>query len=37
MLESSGFGATGPYKGFAGFAPIFASFGGLAYLTGYED
>lgn len=37
MLESSGFGATGPYKGYAGFAPIFASFGGLAYLTGYED
>lgn len=37
MIESSGFGATGPYKGFAGFAPIFASFGGLAYLTGYGD
>ena len=37
VLESSGFGATGPYKGFAGFAPIFASFGGLAYLTGYSD
>lgn len=37
MMESSGFGSTGPYKGFAGFAPIFASFGGLAYLTGYED
>lgn len=37
MLESSGFGATGPYHGFAGFAPIFASMGGLAYLTGYED
>ncbi|WP_294145050.1 CaiB/BaiF CoA-transferase family protein [uncultured Clostridium sp.] len=37
MLESSGFGCTGPYRGYAGFAPIFASFGGLAYLTGYED
>ncbi len=37
MIESSGFGATGPYKGFAGFAPIFASFGGLAYVTGYGD
>lgn len=37
MVESSGFGSTGPYKSFAGFAPIFASFGGLAYLTGYED
>lgn len=37
MIESSGFGSTGPYREFAGFAPIFASFGGLAYLTGYED
>ena len=37
MIESSGFGSTGPYSHFAGFAPIFASFGGLAYLTGYED
>lgn len=37
MVESSGFGATGPYRSFAGFAPIFASFGGLAYLTGYKD
>lgn len=37
MIESSGFGSTGPYRGFAGFAPIFASFGGLAYVTGYAD
>lgn len=37
MIESSGFGCTGPYRGYAGFAPIFASFGGLAYVTGYED
>lgn len=37
MIESSGFGCTGPYREFAGFAPIFASFGGLAYVTGYED
>jgi len=37
MLESTGFGATGPYRGFAGFAPIFASMGGLANLTGYVD
>ena len=37
MLESTGFGATGPYRGFAGFAPIFASMGGLANLTGYTD
>jgi benzylsuccinate CoA-transferase BbsF subunit len=37
MIEVTGFGATGPYKDYAGFAPIFSSFGGLAYLTGYED
>lgn len=37
MIESSGFGCTGPYRAYAGFAPIFASFGGLAYVTGYED
>ena len=37
MLESTGFGVTGPYKHFAGFAPIFASMGGLANLTGYTD
>lgn len=30
MIESSGFGSTGPYRSYAGFAPIFASFGGLA-------
>jgi benzylsuccinate CoA-transferase BbsF subunit len=37
MLSSSGFGSTGPYREYAGFAPIFAAFGGLAHLTGYED
>ena len=37
MLSASGFGSTGPYREFAGYAPIFAAFGGLAYLTGYED
>ena len=37
MLESTGFGVTGPYRGFAGFAPIFASMGGLANLAGYTD
>jgi benzylsuccinate CoA-transferase BbsF subunit len=37
MLSASGFGSSGPYGAYAGFAPIFASFGGLAYLTGYED
>lgn len=37
MIESTGFGSTGPYSHFAGYAPIFASFGGLANLTGYTD
>jgi len=37
MLSSSGFGSTGPYREYAGYAPIFAAFGGLAHLTGYED
>lgn len=37
MLEATGFGCTGPYRNYAGFAPNFASFGGLANLTGYVD
>jgi len=37
MLSASGFGSAGPYREYAGYAPIFAAFGGLAYLTGYED
>jgi benzylsuccinate CoA-transferase BbsF subunit len=37
MLSASGFGSSGPYGAYAGYAPIFAAFGGLAYLTGYED
>lgn len=37
MLSVSGFGSSGPYREYAGFAPIFAAFGGLADLTGYED
>lgn len=37
MISASGFGATGPYAPYGGYAPIFASIGGLAYLTGYED
>ena len=37
MLESTGFGSTGPYRNYAGFAPNFASFGGLASLTGHVD
>lgn len=37
MVSCSGFGAEGPYGHYAGYAPIFAAFGGLAHLTGYED
>jgi benzylsuccinate CoA-transferase BbsF subunit len=37
MVSSSGFGSKGPYGHYAGYAPIFAAFGGLANLTGYED
>lgn len=37
MLSMSGFGAEGPYGNYAGYAPVFASFGGAAYLTGYSD
>jgi len=37
MLSMSGFGSKGPYGLYAGYAPVFASFGGGAYLTGYSD
>lgn len=37
MISCSGFGSAGPYGHYAGYAPIFAAFGGLAHLTGYED
>jgi benzylsuccinate CoA-transferase BbsF subunit len=37
MVSSSGFGSSGPYGEYAGYAPVFAAFGGLAYLTGYEN
>jgi len=37
MLSASGFGSGGPYGHFAGYAPIFASFGGMGYITGYKD
>jgi benzylsuccinate CoA-transferase BbsF subunit len=37
MLSSSSHGAAGPESKYAGYAPIFATHGGLAYLTGYPD
>ena len=36
-ISMSGFGSGGPYGHYAGYAPVFASFGGAAYLTGYPD
>ncbi len=37
MLSLSGFGATGPYRGYTAYAPCFSCFGGQAHLTGYAD
>jgi crotonobetainyl-CoA:carnitine CoA-transferase CaiB-like acyl-CoA transferase len=37
MLSLSGFGATGPLKGYAAYNPCFTSVGGVAHLTGYAE
>jgi benzylsuccinate CoA-transferase BbsF subunit len=37
MLALSGYGATGPYRGYTAYAPCFSCFGGQAHLTGYAD
>lgn len=37
MLSISSSGQTGPDSHFAGYAPLFGAWGGLGYLTGYED
>lgn len=37
MLSSSAYGATGPYREYSGYAPHFAAFSGLSYMTGYPD
>jgi len=37
MLSSSSLGAVGTESKYAGYAPIFAAHGGLAYLTGYPN
>jgi crotonobetainyl-CoA:carnitine CoA-transferase CaiB-like acyl-CoA transferase len=34
MLSSSALGSTGPDRGYAGYAPVFAALGGLAHITG---
>jgi crotonobetainyl-CoA:carnitine CoA-transferase CaiB-like acyl-CoA transferase len=37
MLSLSGYGGTGPYRGYTAYAPCFSCFGGQAVLTGYAD
>lgn len=37
MVSLSSNGQTGPERGYAGYAPMFAAIGGLGHLTGYPD
>lgn len=37
VLSSSAAGSIGPERGNAGYAPIFAAYGGLSHVTGYPD
>lgn len=37
MASISGWGQAGPLREYTAYAPCFASFGGLAHLTGYAD
>lgn len=37
MVSISSSGQTGPESHFAGYAPLFGAWGGLGWLTGYED
>ena len=37
MVSVSSNGQTGPERGYAGYAPMFAAAGGLGHLTGYPD
>jgi crotonobetainyl-CoA:carnitine CoA-transferase CaiB-like acyl-CoA transferase len=37
MVSVSASGQSGPDSGFAGYAPLFAAWGGLGYLTGFAD
>lgn len=37
MVSVSSSGQSGPDRHFAGYAPLFGAWGGLGYLTGYED
>ncbi len=37
LVSISSNGQTGPERGYAGYAPMFAAIGGLGHLTGYPD
>ena len=37
LVSLSSNGQTGPERGYAGYAPMFAALGGLGHLTGYAD
>ena len=37
ILRLTGFGQTGPYKSFPGFARLFEAYSGLTYITGERD
>jgi len=37
ILRVTGFGQTGPYAGYAGFARLFEAYAGLTYITGEPD
>lgn len=37
LVSVSACGQSGPDSGFGGYAPLFGAWGGLGYLTGYED
>lgn len=37
ILRATGFGQTGPYRDYAGFARLFEAYSGLTYITGSPD
>jgi crotonobetainyl-CoA:carnitine CoA-transferase CaiB-like acyl-CoA transferase len=37
ILRATGFGQTGPYRNYAGFARLFEAYSGLVYITGDAD
>lgn len=37
ILRATGFGQTGPYRNYAGFARLFEAYSGLVYITGAPD